>query len=243
MEQRGERFWELDSVRGIAIVSMIAVHAVYDMIYLKAIAGQMGYGFWGALAFVTASTFVMVVGISFWISYSRTIGNKGSFLSAYPKYIRRGLFILSGGMLITAVTFVLVPEGFVVFGILHLIGVSVIIAPLFYRFGENNVYIGMAFIAAGILISGVTGPYFLLPLGIHPADFFSFDYEPVFPWFGMVLVGMYIGSILYPGGKRAFSVRESPGIAGAFLAFLGRNSLLIYFLHQPVLIFAITYLF
>ena len=74
------------------------------------------------------------------------------------------------------------------------------------------------------------------PLGIHPASFWSVDYEPLFPWMGCVLIGMGLGEYLYHDGLRQFVVPDIPGIIVQPLAFLGRHSLLIYLIHQPIII-------
>ena len=242
MNPKKERFWEIDSLRGIAIISMIIIHIFYDLMYFHEIAGEIGSGILGILSFFTATAFLMLVGISFTISYEKAAEEKKSFSKTYPKYIKRGLFILAGGFLITLVSMILLPGGFIVFGILHLIGVSILLAPFFYKFRSSSLYIGIFFIAIGLLLASMNGPYFLLPIGIHPADFYSYDYEPLFPWFGAVLIGMHFGSIFYPKGKRAFLLETKPGKLLSFLSFLGRNSLLIYFLHQPVLIMLISLL-
>lgn len=230
-----QRFWEIDAVRGIAIVSMIIIHTFYYMIFFRIIHGEMGTGFFGLLAFLTAGTFVFIVGVSFSISYSRSKGMNNLYL----KYLRRGLFLITGGIAITIFTIIFVGEGFVAFGILHLIGASIILAPFFYKYAENNLLIGAVFIVIGIIFSGIIGPNFLLPIGIHDSSFFSYDYEPLFPWFGLVLIGINTGGILYPQGKRSFSMEEPRGaikIPARILSFLGRHSLLIYFLHHILLV-------
>jgi len=69
------------------------------------------------------------------------------------------------------------------------------------------------------------------------------DYEPVFPWTGIVLVGMGLGEYLYPGGVRKFTV---PCISAFFirpLASLGRHSLIIYLVHQPIIILLLAAVF
>lgn len=231
-----ERFWELDSLRGIVIISMVIIHSVYDLMYFHIIPGEIGSEPWSTAAFFTASTFLILVGISFGISYSRRLKFEGNFVKTYPYFMKRGFTILIGGLFITLVTMVVIPKGFVVFGILHLIGISIMIAPFFYRFGIKNIYFGAAFILAGLFLMGFNGPFFLLPVGIGPIDFFSYDYEPIFPWFGVILMGLYMGSIFYTKGERSFKMDAKPGKIENFLGFLGRNSLIIYFLHQPVII-------
>ena len=80
-------------------------------------------------------------------------------------------------------------------------------------------------------------PLLQLPLGLHTVSFWSVDYTPLFPWFGVVLIGIGLGSIMYPGGgTRRFSVPEIPSRWKDILTFPGRHSLLIYLVHQPVII-------
>jgi uncharacterized membrane protein len=73
-----------------------------------------------------------------------------------------------------------------------------------------------------------------------PAQFTSVDYFPVLPWFGAVLIGVFVGNSLYPCYVRTFHLRDRsqvPMIRG--IDFLGRHSLLIYLVHQPVLVAAL----
>jgi len=110
------------------------------------------------------------------------------------------------------------------------------ISPLFFRFRKWNAVIGLLVIVAGWGISTVNGPIWLLPLGFHPPSFWSVDYTPLLPWFGLVLIGLAAGDLLYPGGKRRFSMPAPPPVVVSALTFLGRNSLIIYLVHQPVIL-------
>jgi uncharacterized membrane protein len=92
----------------------------------------------------------------------------------------------------------------------------------------------------GYLITPGTGPIWLLPLGIHPPTFWSVDYEPIFPWLGIVLIGMGLGEYLYPEGLRSFTLPQIPEMVVRPLAFLGRHSLIIYLIHQPIIILIIA---
>jgi uncharacterized membrane protein len=63
---------------------------------------------------------------------------------------------------------------------------------------------------------------------------------PLLPWFGLVLIGMACGSLFYPDGSRGFSLRTAePAFARPF-SILGRHSLFIYFLHQPLILLLIA---
>ncbi len=139
-------------------------------------------------------------------------------------------------MLITIVTRLVLGDGYILFGILHLIGFSIVIAPFFFSFGRGNLLIALALILLGWHVAGIEGPLWLAWLGIHPASFYSVDYEPLLPWFGLVLMGFVSGSLLFPGGKRRFNLPELGDPLGQGLVRLGRHSLLIYLVHQPLII-------
>jgi uncharacterized membrane protein len=149
-----------------------------------------------------------------------------------------GIFLL--GLLVSLCTLLFLREGFIVFGILHLIGISIILSPLFFRYKKWNIILGFLCITIGFVFSTLNGPMWLLPLGIHPITFYSVDYEPIFPWFGVVLTGMGLGDLLYPKGVRSFTLPQIPEIFVRPLAFMGRHSLIIYLVHQPVIILLIA---
>ncbi|MDD1704329.1 MAG: DUF1624 domain-containing protein [Methanoregula sp.] len=229
------RFFEIDLFRGIAIGIMVLFHTLFDLIRIGICPVTVTSGFWKYFAFATTALFLLLVGISFTISYARAAANLAP-VELYLKFLKRGAGIFALGLLVTLVTWLCLGEDFIVFGILHLIGVSVILAPLFYRFERYNLALGIVFILLGYLLAAIPGPAWLLPLGMHPAAWISVDYEPLFPWFGVVLAGLGIGSILYPGGARSFSLPEIPERWERILTFPGKHSLLIYLVHQPVII-------
>jgi uncharacterized membrane protein len=74
-----------------------------------------------------------------------------------------------------------------------------------------------------------------LPFGIHSPFYSSFDYFPLFPWFGIFLAGASLGKSVY-ASKRSLIRRRLPV---TFVNFAGRHSLLIYIVHQPVILAAL----
>jgi uncharacterized membrane protein len=231
----GTRFFEIDTTRGIAIVMMIVFHTVFDLSFFHIAPVTVATGFWRYFAMATASLFLLVAGISLVVSRARSLQKLTGFALA-RKFLVRGAGIFALGLLVTLATWLYLHEGFIVFGILHLIGVSVMLSVLFFRFGKVNILWGLLCIAGGFFIRNITGPVWLLPLGIMPASFASVDYTPLIPWFGMVLIGMGIGETLYSGGVRRFPAPRIPGRLVSPLMFLGRHSLIIYLVHQPVII-------
>ena len=233
------RYREIDLVRGIAILMMILFHTVFDLYFFRILPLDIYSGFWRYFAFATASLFLLIVGISLTISRARTASTKSGYQLAL-KFVYRGAGIFLLGLLVTLCTWLFLKEGFIVFGILHLIGISVMISPLFFRFKKWNIGLGFLVILIGFFFATRTGPIWLLPLGLHPVTFWSVDYEPIFPWFGVVLIGMGLGEYLYPGGIRSFTLPQIPEIVVRPLAFLGRHSLIIYLVHQPIIILIIA---
>lgn len=229
------RYWEIDVARGVAIVMMVVFHVVFDLDYFGFVSLPVHDGFWRWFALLTASLFIFIVGLSLSISYARIKDRLPGF-SLYKKYLVRGATIFMLGMGITLVTWLVLGEGYVLFGILHCIGLSIIISPLFFRFPRFNLLLGILFILEGMLITHLNGPLWLAWVGIHPAGFYSIDYEPLFPWFGLVLLGLFAGSIFYPEGIPRWPVSRSPNRCAEVLSFLGRHSLVIYLIHQPLII-------
>ena len=226
------RFWEVDFARGIGITMMVVSNFVTDLQYF------LGYGehpfFWHVFPYTTASIFVFISGLSFWISYSRSVKKNSR---PYKKYFLRFGKLFGLGLLITLTTYVLLRDGTIYFGVLHFLGVASILAIPFYRFGVRNGIFGVLFILGASLISGIhVNSLILLPFGITPQNFFTLDYFPIFPWFGVYLLGLALGAFVYPRGERRFEINFPKIIPIEFICFAGRNTLKIYIFHQPILV-------
>jgi len=188
--------------------------------------------------------FLLLVGISLSISYSRDKQNLTE-KQIQIRFILRGLKIFGFGLLITIVTWFYLPERFVKFGILHCIGLSIIFAIPFLRLKTKNLLFGAVLIPIGILLRTMVFDFnWLFWLGFIPKYFHSVDYFPILPWFGVVLIGIFIGNILYPDYRRTFEIRDLSCFRSIrFLCFLGQHSLVIYLLHQPILILILYFIF
>ncbi len=239
-----KRFWEIDFLRGIAIIMMVLYHLIYNLSYFVGYNIKANSGFWLYFARTTATTFIFLVGVSLVISFSKA--NK-SFINEkrlFPKYLIRGLKIFSWGLIITLVTWFFLREGCVVFGILHLIGISIILAYPFLKLRYENLLIGLLCIFLGTYLKGfVFNFYWLVWLGFRPTQFYSVDYFPLLPWFGVVLIGIFFGNLLYPDYSRKFHLHDfSDFYIIKLFCFLGKHSLFIYLIHQPLII-VFLYLF
>lgn len=235
------RFWEVDLVRGLAIIMMIAFHTVFDLHFFGLVQLDPYSGWQGFLAYATAIMFLGLVGVSLSLSHARaSLHLRGRPL--FWKYLARGGRIFILGLVITLATWICLGRGFVIFGVLHCIGFSIILAYPFLSRRSLSMVTAIPLIILGVWLYSISFDFsFLLWLGFAPADLYSVDYFPLLPWFGVVLLGLVLGGWLYPKGQRRYEM-PSPSryFAVGGLAFLGRYSLIIYFLHQLVLIGAIS---
>jgi uncharacterized membrane protein len=242
VESPTARFWEVDLLRGVAIVLMVLYHFVFDLDYFAVYDIEVTSGFPLAVARLTASLFLLLVGLSLTLSHSRSrlLGQEGRF---FFRLLKRSAWILGLAMAITIVTYLVMGRGFIIFGVLHLIALSLLLAYPFLRLHMANFIFGLLFMLLGLYLQTTSTDYpWLLWLGLAPPDFYSVDYFPVFPWFGVILIGIGLGDLFYIGYRRRMDLPDLSGsIFARGLAFLGQNSLAIYLVHQPVLI-ALFYL-
>jgi uncharacterized membrane protein len=228
-----DRYWEVDAARGIAIIMMIVYHTTYDLDTLGGYDIQSTTGHWSLFADITAGLFLFLVGVSLAISRART---SLTGWRLFGKYLARGLRILAYGVVLTVI-FLTLGMGVVAFGILHLIGISITLAYPFLRLRFTNLVLGALIFAAGQYILAqnlVSQSYGLLPFGVVPENVVMPDYRPLLPWFGVVLIGLCFGNLVYGDGRRP-AVKGAPVLARPLLP-LGKNSLFIYLIHQPIII-------
>lgn len=233
---RPGRIWEVDICRGVAILMMIVYHLLWDLRSLGGYDIAVRSGFWGYWQIATAGLFTILVGVSLTLSYQRE-RKVHPTASLWDKYLLRGLIVFSWGMAVSLATYIaLGPEDFVRFGILHLIGLSIVIAYPLLRFRWLNLFLGAVIIGLGPVLRawrpGVPGLDWLIPT---PGS--GVDSAPLIPMFGRVLIGIFLGNMLYPGGARRYRSIDLSGRLGIkVLQIMGQNSLLIYLVHQPILL-------
>lgn len=219
----------LDLWRSLCVAVMLVYHLLYDLCLFGYLDAEL-METWPMLTvrFVFAGSFVLISGAC--VRFSRN-----------P--VRRGFVVFCAGALVTAVTlFASYP---VAFGVLHLLGVCMVLYGLLRERIER--YNGPAFAAAcaalfaaaSLLTAKVTvSVKFLFPFGLKYPGFFSADYFPLLPWAFLFLLGTSIGKFLCTRNA-PFPRRRYPPA----LTFPGRHSLLIYLLHQPVYWLLFTYIF
>ena len=224
-----KRIWELDVLRGVCILGMVVVHLIYDLqtfFSLPFLADSRLFAIikqWGGVLFLLISGICVTLG-------------------SHP--VRRGLIVFACGLICSAVTagmYVLnmADKSIIIyFGVLHCLGVCMLLWPLFKRLPVWALgLLGLGLTVLGLWISGnvvVDFPW-LIPLGLVPGDFASSDYFPLLSNLGFFLVGAFLGKTLYRK-KETLLPRVNPANPVlAFFTLLGKWSLPVYLLHQPII--------
>ena len=112
------RLWEVDAIRGVAIVLMIFYHFVWDLNYFGLYQANLLTGPWQWFARGIATFFLFVMGVSLTLSDTRESQRWGQ-PPPFTKYLWRGGKIFGLGLIITLATYFFIGRGFVIFGILH----------------------------------------------------------------------------------------------------------------------------
>ena len=250
MKEGYKRIYFLDELRGFALLAMVVHHALYDIGFV------LGYD-WGYRAF----DFLCLLQPIFWGIFIITSGICSRLSRNTAK---RGIIVLGCGLAVTLATAVIMPlmgitGAEIYFGILSCLGCCMIITGLLMKPIEKmNPVAGMLITAAlfaifysvgnGSLLFGLIklpralySTNWLMPLGFYKEGFFSADYFPLLPWAFMFLFGAFLGGYAKAGAfpQTLYKSRSK------FLQKIGKNSLWVYLLHQPILyviMYAISFL-
>lgn len=233
MQVKRIQLW--DTVRGFALISMIAYHFVYDCVMLSFIDGAWFQSFWAYLWQQSICwCFVLLAG----------------YVHGYNKHAyKSGFTILLCAAVVSAVSVFALPGEEVWFGILHLIGtatlVTALLRKLFMRIPAwvgaagsfllfcitKSLYRNVLFLGVTVTVPRVSSPL-LYVLGYPQHSIRSADYFPLMPWLFLFWTGWFL--------FRQFSARltaqsSTMRINVPVVSWLGRHSLAVYMLHQPIL--------
>lgn len=226
-----ERIHALDLIRGVLILGMIGDHILYDCVtYLGVFEGAMSHPARMSLHYLGAYLFVLLSGASASVSRSN---------------LKRGLMLMGIALGVTLVTFLANPANFIVFGILHCLAACAILYALM-RPALERIPHGLApvlWILLTLLFTWLTAVVvpesgWFWPFGFENAAFVSADYYPLLPWLFVYLLGAWAGPYIFGHRLPAWFYR----MRCAFLEKIGRWSLWVYILHQPVALFIILVL-
>ena len=232
------RYHLIDALRGFALLNMLGYHFLYD---INVVFGREpdwylrpGVRLWQQ---AICRSFILIAGFSFhW-------GKRHN--------LRRGIFLNLCGFAITAVTLIAVPSEAVRFGILNFMGCAILITiPLDRPLrGLDPVWGAALSFLLFLLLRGINdgalglGPWVwklpeglyrcraLAPLGFPDPLFRSSDYFPLLPWYPLFLCGWFLGRLF----QRRESWQHAARLRVPLLSAVGRRTVWVYLLHQPIL--------
>ena len=226
------RYQLLDLMRGVAILAMVVFHIAWDLYYFGYssvdVTSVLG---WVIFQKAILGSFLLLVGMGLVLAHGRGI--------RWRPFWRRWAFIVVAALLVTAGTYWMFPDYFVFFGVLHAIALFSLMALPFLRLRWwITALVGVVVIAGNFAYNDVVFEQRTLAwIGFWPTSPPTSDVVPIFPWFGVTLLGVALMRVIEASplmsvlqGWRS----EAPALRG--LAWLGRWALPFYLLHQPVII-------
>jgi uncharacterized membrane protein len=224
----------IDALRGFAVAQMIAYHFIYDLNYFGWVKLAMTRDQpWVGWRTAIVTQFLLLVGVSLVL--------RTAYKPAWRDFWSRWAQIAVAAALVSAGTWLVFGPRYVWFGILHFIAVALVLARPLVALGPWNLLLGGAAIALGWWVKDAAfNPTPLNIVGFVTVKPRTEDYVPLFPWFGVVLIGVALGALWQ---RRGFAIapalralNEAPP---RWLAFLGVWSLTVYLAHQPLMMGAL----
>ena len=235
------RIFLLDISRGTCVFAMIVYHFYWDLGYFGFIDLQVvtqGFGLF--LAQLIGLSFITIAGIS---SRLMSLSNSNKY-----KFFKRILRLMSISVAISILTFMLDKSSFIFFGILHFLSVCSIISLILIKIKSDFQLLLIFLFSVLISNSGIT---FNLPLifswiGFNRELPLTNDFYPIIPWITFYFFGFWLGGILNRIPKKNSinysNTNPQIGLILKLIAYVGRRSLLVYILHQPLL-FSLFFIF
>ena len=231
---RHARYLAVDVLRGWAILGVVAFHLVWDLAFLGLIPAQWAvHPAWIAFGRVVAGTFMVLVGVSLALA-----ARGGLDPAAFGARLAK---IAAAALAITLATRLAMPGAYVYFGILHAIVVASLIGAAFLRAPSVvTLFLGCAVVALGLAwTDSAFDARTVAWIGFAAAPAPSVDFAPIFPWAGFTLIGLAVTCASLDRGWADLLPRPEGRLARG-LSRIGRRTLAIYLLHQPILL-AILY--
>ena len=233
---KSARYPLIDVIRGSAIAMMIVFHFCFDLTTFNYANFDFYHSqFWLKFQILIVAIFTLVMGMSFQLAHHKTF--------YWKKYFKRLGLLGMCAIVITISTYLINADRFIYFGILHFIFAASILAIPFVRLYWTNLILGIGILIVNQLYQN---PLFnniqLQWIGFMTHKPTTDDYEPLVPWFGMVLIGMFFARwAVLKGNFQWLSNWQPQSKVTRLLRVAGLYSLIIYMLHQP-LFYSLFYL-
>ena len=225
--QQAPRVEGLDALRGVAILAMVVYHFCFDLRYFGVARWDFEHDIrWLAARTLILSSFLLIAGISAALARRDPAAD-----ARWPRHVA---VIGGAALLVTAASAMMFPRSFIWFGVLHAIALSLLLARLVIDRPCAALAAGVIVIAAGVMLSSQHFDNRMLGwLGFMTGKPMTEDYVPLFPWSGVLFLGIAAGHALVASN---FAMLAPLARMPRALRFLGRHSLAVYLVHQPLLL-------
>ena len=224
-----KRILWIDVIRGISILAMVTFHFAFDLMYFGFAKSDLIYQpDWRLFERMIAFSFLFIAGLSLSITHRSWINWKSFFR-------RYGVTAICA-VLISIVTYTLFNNDMIRFGILHAISVSGLVGLLLLKLNSLSLFLlaVLLFLLNLFIPQPLEADYFWQWLIYTTETPNSLDYRPIIPWITPFILGM----ASYQLFKKWDLLEVNNTVTHnelSILCWLGRNSLVIYLVHQPIL--------
>jgi len=218
-----ERYIMIDSLRGFGVLLMIIFHFIFDLNFFRiAHITFLANPFWIGFGRLILIIFLLCVGMGLALVHKTEI--KWNLIK--KRFYRIGGWALT----ITIITYILLPKHFIFFGVLHCIAVTSVVAVFFVNRPKLSLLLCLLLVIPHLIFQPTLIPISKW-LGVSSAD-----HTPIYPWIGIVFLGIYLESINFHKISLKKNLLTKP------FELMGKHSLKIYLVHQPIL-FSMLFLF
>ena len=234
-----QRFDALDALRGVAMLWMTAFHFSFDLNHFGWTQQDFYLDpFWTWQRVLIVSLFLFCAGFGQAVAIAQG--------QSWPRFWRRWAQVAACALLVSAGSWLMFPNSFIYFGVLHGLALMLIVVRLTAHWGRwlwllGALAIASKFIAESVLQTGSMAQWADVLnsmrwnwLGWISHKPVTEDYVPLFPWLGVMWWGAAAGAWVLRQ-RPEWLAQPLPQALHA-LAGLGRWSLSYYLLHQPALI-------
>jgi len=214
-----KRILFIDLLRFIAIVLMVIYHFTYDLNMFALVKVELFKGFWFVLPRIIVTLFMIASGMSFGLKNWQGTTVSERFKIFIPRLIK--LFVFAAG--ISLVTFLAFPKNWIYFGTIHSFFTCTLLSIFFLPYKSGSLILGSMMVLNYVFkIIPLTDPLYFE--GVK-----SMDFIPVYPWFGVFLIGFGLSKYIH-------LVKEITLSKPHFIQYVSQKTLPIYLLHQVLLV-------